>query len=362
MKLATVMLVSVVLFACLSSAKAAKLQPPKIDYGTDKLVANRTVYSALTISDGKSIAAHLHQKGEHGVHAGNHTQLESDVIAILKVRSKNREALVASLNFETFQWPMINTHACPHYPHSGHARTERGFGLSHMQIWLEFYFFDHDIIDAMHRKVPEYITSNSYSSVSGVFSSVQNGSIYKNGIPFLDEDITLVFEDTAMWAPHSTSASDNNSSSINANTDHNLASLGAALASMKTDILSLGTGRSPARIRTPHARRTLEEAPHPGPAPPVSTPLETAAATDTAAGAAPTPTEAAVASALRVKTYSLFTANAYAITRQGARRMTACFDHCGPPLEEQVRRCAEAGLVTIAQLSPPLFDTVVDPV
>jgi hypothetical protein len=319
----------VVWIVLLDSVYAANIQKPKIDYGTNRIVPNRTVYSAITMSDGKSIAAYLHQRSEHGVHSNNRTQLEHDLSEIYKARANSREAIVQSMDFETFQWPMINTHACPHYPHSGHARTERGFGLSHLQIWLEFYFFDHDIIDAMHRKVPEYITSNSYSSVSGIFSSVQNGSIYKNGIPFLDDDITVIFEDTATWAPHS-SASDSNSTTQS----HNLAQLSAALRSMKTDILSLGTGKSPAPARTKHGRGLQD-------------------------GSQPGQSDAPTAGTHNGPLF--LTSNAYAITRQGARKLAACYDHCGAPLEEQVLHCAEAGLVTIAVHSPALFDTVVDP-
>ena len=57
--------------------------------------------------------------------------------------------------------------------------------------------FDNDVLGAIHRPKPEYITSNTYSSVSGVFQAASNGSLYKNGIPFLDDDILIVLEDTA---------------------------------------------------------------------------------------------------------------------------------------------------------------------
>lgn len=338
-----------VLLVILGRAWAAVIPKPKLDYGTDRLVANKTVYSAITVSDGKNIAASLHQRSEHGVHTGSHAQLEQDVAEILKVRTKNRDAIVKSFDFETFQWPAVNTHPCPHYPHSGHTRTERGFGLSHLQIWMEFYFFDHDIIDAMHRKVPEYITSNSYSSVSGIFSSVKNGSIYKNGIPFLDDDITVIFEDTAVWALQTNSSGDSSLSS--GSSDHNqLSLLSSVLSGMNTDILSLGTGRSPAPAHSRHGRRLPD------------TPQETVA------GSSPSPVEGSSSGGVggpgkeSTPSAMAFSTNAYAITRQGARRMAACYDHCGAPLDEQVLRCAEAGLVMLARHTPPLFDTAVDPV
>jgi hypothetical protein len=336
---------------------AANIQTPEIDYGTNLLVFNRTVYASLIMSDAKSVAASLHLRSNKEVHSTNHTKLESNVASILAARAANRDAFNPTLGFQVSQWPTINTHACPHYPHSGHSRTERGFGLSHLQIWLEFYFFDHDVIDAMHRKVPEYISSNTYSSVSAIYTSVQNGSLYKNGIPFLDEDIMLVFEDSVTHLPQYM-----NSSGVRMDST----ALSAALSAMSTDVLSLGSGRSslPVELQQHRHYRSLQEA---------NTAAEAGSSTAGANPAdshgdsahaqhSPRTTSASSDSSLAHTPAQAFTSNAYAITRRGARRLAACYDHCGSALEEQLQNCVYAGLVTWAHINEPLFDTKPDPV
>jgi hypothetical protein len=217
---------------------------------------------------------------------------------------------------------------------------------------LEFYFFDHDVIDAMHRKVPEYISSNTYSSVSAIYTSVQNGSLYKNGIPFLDDDIMLVFEDSVTHLPQYMTSSSSGRMDTTA--------LSAALSAMSTDVLSLGSGRSslPVELQQHRHHRALQEA---------HSTIEAAssAAVSNSAdskGDSTHTTSVSTDSSLAHTPAQAFTANAYAITRRGARRLAACYDHCGSALEEQLQNCVYAGLVSWAHVSEPLFDTKLDPV
>mmetsp|Transcript_2971 Transcript_2971/g.5062 ORF Transcript_2971/g.5062 Transcript_2971/m.5062 type:complete len:462 (+) Transcript_2971:74-1459(+) len=178
---------------------------PILDWGSNLVAPGRTVYAGLILSDKKSIMlspeVHAAKDGE------NSTRTAELVEQALLQRQKNAQQLVQSFPFKVVKWPSIYSKTCPHFAHNqnqyrewhGNHRSERGIGLSHMQIWLEFLFFDNDVLDARVRPKPEYITSNWYSSISGTFTAVQNGSLYKNGIPYLEEDILLVFDDTVRF-------------------------------------------------------------------------------------------------------------------------------------------------------------------
>lgn len=114
-------------------------------------------------------------------------------------------------------WPVIIGQACPfshqeannHLPLSSSSSSsphqpvqinhhEKGYGLSHLQIWLEFIFFDPDLLEARLRNPPEYLTSNSYSSVSGIFQTFPNGFLLKNHVPFQEKDILLILEEDSI--------------------------------------------------------------------------------------------------------------------------------------------------------------------
>ncbi len=79
----------------------------------------------------------------------------------------------------------------------GRKSTDKGIGLSHFQVWLEFVFFDNDLLEAVKRPKPEFLTSTSWSSNSGTFTTHANGSFVKNNVDFLENDILMVFEDSA---------------------------------------------------------------------------------------------------------------------------------------------------------------------
>jgi hypothetical protein len=146
---------------------------PTIDRGYDNIVENRTVYAALVVKNNPQYSDKFHSTNDTLELSGN----------TIKFR----------------KWLSIETKPCPayHHLHGSHRnRTERGHGLSHLQLWLEFAFFDRDVLEARFRKVPEYVTSNSYSSVSGIFQAVENGSLYRDGRLFQKEDILLVTEES----------------------------------------------------------------------------------------------------------------------------------------------------------------------
>ncbi len=145
---------------------------PTVDRGYDSIVPNRTVYAALLLK--------------------NNPQFSE------KFDRANDTLTLVGQNVKFRKWLSIESKPCPAYQlHGSHRnRTERGHGMSHLQLWLEFAFFDRDVLEARVRKVPEFVTSNSYSSVSGIFQAVENGSLYRDGRLFLKEDVLLVTEES----------------------------------------------------------------------------------------------------------------------------------------------------------------------
>jgi len=325
------------------------LQRPKIDVGVSGVVPNITLYGGVVVSDKKSIIASLYSPIEGHTHEEhNLTHVEE----VLKIRHENVKNLTSVTPFELLHWPMINTKPCPNYQHTGHNRLERGQGMSHMQMWLEFVFFDVDVLDARVRKVPEFITSNDYSSVSGIFQSVENGSLYKNNIPFLEEDIMLVLEDAAVLLPeyHAVAGGAHDHPETK---DLVKTYLSKALTRANVDVLSLGVTKLASRSRqltepdlyvvnthnkehSTHNAHTTTHITHTT----HSTPLR--ANTHNAHAALHT-------------TSDTITPYAYAITRAGARKLIACYDHCGLYIHEQLLACVQGEMLTHAHAVYPLF-------
>jgi hypothetical protein len=168
----------------------ASLQPI-IDHGNSTLFSNHTVFAALVKSwNGKEIQV---------------SDTCPQVGSTLNVLEKAREHLQNAVEVPIVEWNAIQSKPCPHYTQthgigsnclsSLHHRIERGHGLSHLQVWLEFLFFDNDVDEARFRRTPEYVASTSYSSVSGSFQAFPNGTLWKNGQLYLSQDLLLVFEE-----------------------------------------------------------------------------------------------------------------------------------------------------------------------
>jgi len=326
------------------------LQKPTVDVGVSGVVPNITLYGGVIVSDQKSITSSLYTHLEAHPHIEHNKTQIGDV---LQTRSSNVKRLSSLLPFDLLKWPVINTRPCPNYQHTGHNRLERGQGMSHLQIWLEFVFFDNDVLDARVRKTPEYITSNDYSSVSGIFQSVENGSLYKNGIPFKDDDIMIVLEDTAVVVGNITQAEGASETADAKSVLRN--HLTKVLSHIKTDLVSLGVINKQTNMEsrqlsemtnsnhelsgTHIAHTTHAHAQHTKNASHISTPRHTT-----------------THNIPHVTTQSTITAYAYALTRAGARKLIHCYDHCGHFIQDQLTECVEAELITHAHAPYPLFE------
>eukprot|EP01031_Cornospumella_fuschlensis_P042095 gene42095-51397_t len=116
---------------------------------------------------------------------------------------KTHEWLKHYLPVPLIEWPYVNSKSCPafrspqdtHSSRHGHLTSHL---LSHFQIWSDWVFFDHDVREAVTRQPPEYVTSTSYSSISGHFRAYQNLTYTKNEVLLRDLDVLWVFEDTLL--------------------------------------------------------------------------------------------------------------------------------------------------------------------
>ncbi|KAJ1431449.1 hypothetical protein B484DRAFT_448371 [Ochromonadaceae sp. CCMP2298] len=342
-------------------AHKAKLVP---DLGTQALLRGRTVRAAVIASDTKSLQAthpallHLHE-------TANVSAVAVALGSLLEQRSHNLQQLEVAMKLAEvplLRWPYIRSKPCPHFLHghmntgsnngnTGHhtERSERGLGLSHLQVWMEFVFFDNDVVDAMHRPTPEYITSNWYSSSSGSFTAHANQSLSRDGIPFLEDDVLLVLEDGVQLSKLASggsnrdsgtsgnsvgsggsgdSSSDVSGAEGNGTDSQSLrVALSAQLAAMQTDLLLLvHTGHAP-----PHA-----------PPPPSSGPLASRHGENSDMNPGTVGTGGNSGNALPTA--------AYALTRAAARRLWREYDICGLPLGEQLRRMANRGVLSCSSV------------
>lgn len=123
------------------------------------------------------------------------TTMEAKIMA----RGVHARQFMSAMPFAVVEWPPVFTKECPNRPHQHHKKrhhgaTERGLALAHYQIWLDFIYFDHDVLKELNKTKVDY-TSTDYSSVSSQFMLATNGILYKDSIAFLDNDIIVIFED-----------------------------------------------------------------------------------------------------------------------------------------------------------------------
>ena len=121
---------------------------------------------------------------------------EIDAISSSSSSSSNSSLQLLQKNIPILlsQWPSIYTTPCPHFKRKN--KVDRGHSFSHYQILLDFIYYDYDVINAVNNKeVKGIYTSTSYSSTSSIFTAYENGTMYKDGILFNDNDIIIIFED-----------------------------------------------------------------------------------------------------------------------------------------------------------------------
>jgi len=171
--------------------------------GTQTLVPGRSIYGSVIMTDymGDLTKAFLAMNGT----AEGAMNPNFKAFQMAASRGAHSRTMLGSLPFPVLEWPPIYTKNCPHRSRAVHTHTERGLALAHYQIWIEFSYFDHDVLKEKTNNrtdLKEY-SSTDFSSVSNHFTySAANGTLLKDGIPFLDDDIMVIFEDDIEIAVH----------------------------------------------------------------------------------------------------------------------------------------------------------------
>lgn len=159
----------------------------KAYFGTDNLLKNKniTIYGAVMNSDIDIL------------HTDPKTWTPEMFFEkrLSLMRLQNIHNLSLELPFELVHWPAVITRPCPQNRHG--QKTERGVGLAHYQVWLDFIFFDHDVLKEIPLGIKGIYNSTTWSSTSGMFAATEDGSLYKNDKVYRDDDILVIFEDDA---------------------------------------------------------------------------------------------------------------------------------------------------------------------
>jgi len=167
---------------------------PKI-FGSSTIVNNITVYGALISSTGISNSLELTNSRKDIDHTTTTSTnlIRISAVEIAELRANHSRNIQKQLPFPVVEWPSVFTRPCPASKHK--HRTERGVALAHYQIWLDFIYFDYDFITK--EKGTNDIKNSHKIKNEILFSKDNDGNLYKNGIPFKDDDIIVIFEDDA---------------------------------------------------------------------------------------------------------------------------------------------------------------------
>jgi hypothetical protein len=156
--------------------KRALLHPGAVD-----LIPGKALSAAIIVSDRGSGHAHdpeMHRKE----------------LLVIKERVQNVHRIMEAMPFPITEWSAVFTGPCPIHQ-DGHT-SERGLIWAHYRIIREFVHFDPEVL----AQIPHYkqgpLTHTLYSE-QGPYVAYQNGSLYKDDVPFLEDDIITIFEDDA---------------------------------------------------------------------------------------------------------------------------------------------------------------------
>lgn len=167
-----------------SSHQRALMHP-----GISGLVPKVSIYGAVIVSDKSEKHIINNSTSSHDAE-----RIRKELI-LINARVLNVQSLKSELPFPLTEWSAAFTQPCPIFP-NGH-KTERGLSWAHYRIWREFAFFDPEILLQIPQHSPGNHINRTLTSEDGIYVAHQNGTLYKAGLPFLDEDILVVFEDDA---------------------------------------------------------------------------------------------------------------------------------------------------------------------
>ena len=100
--------------------------------------------------------------------------------------------------FTFTKWPEVLSGPCPSH-HNRKSHEGINAGHSHYQVWMDFIYFDHDVLEAVKRKeVKGFYNSTAWTSTGGTFSASETGVLRKNNLLFTEDDIIVIIEDEAL--------------------------------------------------------------------------------------------------------------------------------------------------------------------
>ena len=160
-----------------------KLHKNIMKQGVIGLIPKFSIHGAIIMSD----------RGENMVAV---TEADLKKQQLVSARIHNVNNLLGELPFPLTEWAAVFTSACPLYP-DGH-KTERGLVWAHFRIMREFSYFDPVLLSKLYdAEGNKRIINETLTSRDGVYTIYTNGSLYKNDLPYLDDDIIAIFEDDA---------------------------------------------------------------------------------------------------------------------------------------------------------------------
>ena len=135
--------------------------------GTRNLIANISVYGAIIMST-STAASNLELTTTWRDDVSSYSNRTLTATEVAAARLSHARNMIKELPFPVVEWPPVFAGPCPQI-RNGH-RTERGLAFAHYQIWLDFVFFDHDVLLAVDRKdIKESYSSTTFSSIGTIF-------------------------------------------------------------------------------------------------------------------------------------------------------------------------------------------------
>ena len=170
-------------------------QPDSDFRGTTSFVMNKTIYGAIIMSDyGEMPHGKRH---EISIIDNSSSERKRSYLREISVnRSINARKMISNLPFPVVHWPPVFAKACP-YSKSQH-KTERGLTYAHYRIWLDFVYFDNELLGKLERKEIKGLQGiENLGYLEDTFAAAENGTLYKHGSLYRDDNIIIIFEDDA---------------------------------------------------------------------------------------------------------------------------------------------------------------------
>ena len=121
--------------------------------GNASFVANKTIFGAIIMTD-----YNVDQVSRIIDHSNSTDEKLKASAKLSKRRSMHAREMISHLPFPVVHWPPVFTKACP-FSESQH-KSERGLLYAHYRIWLDFVYFDNELLHDFQNKKKTGISEN----------------------------------------------------------------------------------------------------------------------------------------------------------------------------------------------------------